>query len=74
MEEGERALSRDLGGADGKKQLEGGGQKQKGWVGVTGEVGLWGDLAPPGTSSQGSSGWAGPGQWLADCPGVRLRE
>lgn len=33
VEEGERALSRDLGGADGKRKLEGGGQKQKGGQG-----------------------------------------
>lgn len=61
MEEGERALSTDCGGADGKRKPEGGGQKQKGWAGVTGEVGVWGDLAPPGTPSQGSGGRAGPG-------------
>lgn len=73
VEEGERASSRDLGGA-----MERGSWKE---VGRTRGVGRgdWrgGGMGKPGsppTSSQGSSGWAGPGHWLADCLGVGLRE
>lgn len=50
MEEGGRALGRDLGGTDGEREPEGGGQSQMGGQGRQ-EGWVWGDPAPPPPAS-----------------------